>query len=618
MEKKEKSKKFNIFLGDQLNKISNLPDTQKISRMLFSSKNVEFEKSDSLLKNVQLLLDNIIYEKQELIEKIISLFEKQKDINTSFYKSILDESFISSLIYLNYDNLFEENFSNLIKKHSPFSFNDNGSPQVPFYKILGDIKTYDECVLSTQGLKKIKILDFYNKFWTKLKSELEKHPTVLLGVDFNDSTILGILDYVFSKGNKKPKQIYLYSNKITENFLDKDEVKNFIKKFSIKIIEGENKEFLNVFKTNLFETNQKEEFFIAQEKENIVKEKTEEIIEEDKISKETIESENSEEISLKKEVLEKKLPIFEDNSLKKIILKEHPNFSQKKVKEQENIKTGEIKTIDIDILEDTFLETKTEIDFKTFFLKKFPIKFKNFSSNLKPINIRNLGPIDIDFGFDKQNAMSVRIIDYSSFRLIEMKRRDFKIAIGVDSNSAICLKGNLFYEYEIYRSSNNNRLEWILNFMTNLFDGCNIKFHSNNFICDLKFENYLEHSKFDTINKIFKDYKNLVKNLKLHKNKTFSELDNTFYQIYLLEKNLNKSSFNSWINAKIKLSIDNIVNKGDSLIIKRRQKYNLKNLSYDLIENISVIEPISKNEIKDGYLILRRKNAKVDLQEVEK
>lgn len=598
----ETNVKFNIFLGDELNKISNSPSVQGISKELFSSKKVAFERSDSLLKNIQLLLNNVIYDKNEIIEKISYIFRERNKRETFFYKSILDENFVSSLVYMNYDYIFEDNFSSLIKKSTPFLLNRSESFQIPFYKIFGDFKTENKCILSTQDLKKLKVLDFYKEFWDKLKSEIEKNPTVLLGIDFRDSVNIEILNYLFAKTNRKYKQIYVYVNKESEEYLEKEEVQNLIGNYSIKVIKGENREFLNVFKTMIFQ-----EFNSDFYDESLIEEKLERVIGEDFIEI----REAKEEVEEINEI--KKLPIFEENS-KKIILKNYIDFSKKKNEElDENTRIINMTSAN----REDFFETATEIKFKTLFLDKFPIKYKNFSNNIKPVSVQDLGFIDIDFGFEKQNSMGVKIIDYPKFRLIEMKRRDFKISIGVDFNSSICLKTNGYYEYEIYRGSKNFRLIGIFNFMMNLFQGSTIKFHSNNFMCDLKVESFLEYGKFKALDEILRKYENLRKTFRI-KNKNFSDLDNSFYQIDLLENHLKSNVFDSWINARIKISEDNIIEVGNNLILKRENVYYLKNISYNLMEVISLKDEILKSEIKDGYLILKRKPVQIILEEIKK
>lgn len=609
--------KFNIFLGDQLNDISNSPSFQTISKELFSSKNIAFERSNSLLENIQFLLDHVIYPRNEIKYKVSYIFRERSKRETFFYKSILEENFVSSLIYMNYDYIFENNFTSLIEKNTPFSLSENENGQIPFYKIFGDFQDKDKCILSTQDLKKVKLLEFYKSFWNKLKDELEKNPTVLLGIDFRDSTSVELLDFIFSKAKGKHKQIYAYINKTSNNYLEKSYVKELINDYSIKIITGENQEFLNNFKTMIFKEfnpnleNKEETKKIEEEL------KADEVISSDRLSEEIIKEEvikveDTETIQEIEEINEsKKLPIFEEES-KKIILKNYIASSKKEEAKKET------KIINVRNKKENLLETATEIRFKSLFLDNFPVKYKNFSNNLTSISIRDLGLINIDFGFEKQNSMAVRIIDYKKFRLIEMKRRDFKISIGVDLNSAICLKTNGYYEYQIYKGSKNSKLVWIFNFMMNLFQGSTIKFYSNNFICDMKVENFLEYGKFKALNEVFNKYEFLKKTLKINKNKKFSNLDNSFYQIDLLANNLNINNFDSWINAKIKLSEETPIVVGDKLILKRQHTYYFKELSYNLVEAITLTEDISKNEIKEDFLILKRKPVKIILERVKK
>lgn len=265
------------------------------------------------------------------------------------------------------------------------------------------------------------------------------------------------------------------------------------------------------------------------------------------------------------------------------------------------------------------METASEIKYKTLFLDKFPIKYKNFSKIQKPLKVINVGVCDVDFGFEKLNKVNVKLIDYPKFRLVELKKREFKISIGLGNlNSTIFLQTNGFFEYEIQRNIKNNRFENILEFFIKLFSGAAIKFNLKNIICDLEFSNFIEKSKFEIIRDNFEKYKELSEKFNFNKNKDFSDMENSFYEIYLSHKFLilKEDKLETWINSNIEN--DFRVKVGDKLILKRVYKLNFKNLDFDILENIIIKEPISSKEILNNKIKLNRKFVNISIEKINK
>lgn len=254
---KSDQKKFNIFLGEFLNKLSNTPTTQMISKELFAMKKKDYvliNNNLSLPELSQNLLDDIILEKDEIFEILNKLFSKNSKYNNSFHKALLDSNLFSTIISSNYDSIFEDYFFDLLNKQTPFSINKDEVNKISFYKLYGDFNIPDKFVLSTQDIKRLKILDFYTPFWRKISDDLCKNPTILFGINFSDSTILGILEFIFSKIKKQHQPVYLYS----DTAINSEITQNFIDTYSITVIEGKMDEFLNIIK-NYFPDLQKEE-----------------------------------------------------------------------------------------------------------------------------------------------------------------------------------------------------------------------------------------------------------------------------------------------------------------------------------------------------------------------
>lgn len=274
----------------------------------------------------------------------------------------------------------------------------------------------------------------------------------------------------------------------------------------------------------------------------------------------------------------------------------------------------ETKTMELAIKEEDFLETASEIKYKTLFLDKFPIKYRNFSKNIQAERISNIGIAEVDFGFEKLNNVQVKLLEYPKFKMIEFRKRDFKVALGVNTEGTIFLRSNDLFEYEIFENIKNNRLKYILKFFINLFSGTTIKFHLANIVCDIDFVNHIESFKFNNILEILENYENLVKVYGLNRNKDLASTKISFYSLLLLGTELTTKSVDTWINLKIDKPEN--FNVGDNLILNRLHKFNLKNLPFDLLERIEVKNSIKENELINNKIHLNRKTVKITLEKV--
>lgn len=274
----------------------------------------------------------------------------------------------------------------------------------------------------------------------------------------------------------------------------------------------------------------------------------------------------------------------------------------------------ETKTMEFAIKEEDFLETASEIKFKTLFLDKFPIKYRNFSKNIQAERISNIGVAEVDFGFEKLNNVQVKLLEYPKFKMIEFRKRDFKVALGVNTEGTIFLRSNDLFEYEIFENIKNNRLKYILKFFIDLFSGTTIKFHLSNIVCDIDFVNHIESFKFNNILEVLENYENLVKVYGLNRNKDLASTRISFYSLLLLGTELTTKSVDTWINLKIDKPEN--FNVGDNLILNRLHKFNLKNLPFDLLERIEVKNSIKENELINNKIHLNRKTVKITLEKM--
>ena len=246
--------KFNLFIGENFNELISLPTNQLIIRNLLSVTDrdvIVLNNNLSLPEFVQKLMDKVLYGKKEIVEIINNIFSMESKIDLTFYRNIFDSNIFSTIISTNYDYTLEENFLNLIKISTPFNVSHDESGRIGFYKIFGDYKDRDTFIISTQDIKRVKMLAFYNEFWDKLRSEFNKRPTLLFAVNFEDKVFLDVLDFIIAKTDRL-QPIYLYASDEIERILADKSIINFINKYSIEIIKGENEEFLDNIKEKFY------------------------------------------------------------------------------------------------------------------------------------------------------------------------------------------------------------------------------------------------------------------------------------------------------------------------------------------------------------------------------
>ena len=246
--------KFNLFIGENFNELISLPTNQLIIRNLLSVTDrdvIVLNNNLSLPELVQRLMDKILYGKKEIVEIISNIFSMENKSDLTFYNNIFDSNIFSSIISTNYDYTLEENFLNLIKISTPFNVSNDESGRVAFYKIYGDYKDRDKFIISTQDVKRVKMLAFYNEFWGKLRAEFNKRPTILFAVNLEDKVFLDVLDFIIAKTDRL-QPIYLYSSDEIDKLLTDKDIISFINKYSIEIIKGENKEFIANIKEKFY------------------------------------------------------------------------------------------------------------------------------------------------------------------------------------------------------------------------------------------------------------------------------------------------------------------------------------------------------------------------------
>lgn len=165
-------------------------------------------------------------------------------------------------------------------------------------------------------------------------------------------------------------------------------------------------------------------------------------------------------------------------------------------------------------------ESGLEIKYTSLQLKNFPIRYKNFSEKMDFDEIVNIGTTSIKIGNTSIHNVTLKILVYSKFKLLEIKTREFKLALSIELNDKQTLvKKDDYFKYDIHDKVKTSRLSEVVEIFKRIFAGENITFKYNQLIGDISFENRLEVYKFTIITETINSYKFITNELELYKEK---------------------------------------------------------------------------------------------------
>lgn len=358
--------------------------------------------------------------------------------------------------------------------------------------------------------------------------------------------------------------------------------------------------------------------------------------------------------SLNKDAVDEKIKdIIEDN--KEEILFENEDFTEdEKIVSIDNKISDEIVSVNKDIIEDekiistdgnisdeavsvnniskentdprhviisadnSSFESGLEIKYTSLQLRNFPIKYKNFSEKMDFDEIVNIGTTSIKIGNTVIHNVLLKILVYGKFKLLEIKTREFKLALSIELNDKQTLvKKDDYFKYNIYDKVKTSRLSEVAELFKKVFAGENITFKYNQLIGDISFENRLEVYKFTIISETINSYKFITKELELYKEKNINELKDTFYTLFLLNSYLKNEKLSNWVNFRIKNNYN--ILSGDILSFEKTHKLHLHGINFDLKEHVKLMEPVSSREINEkNEICCYRKAVEITLEKIKK
>lgn len=321
------------------------------------------------------------------------------------------------------------------------------------------------------------------------------------------------------------------------------------------------------------------------------------------------------ESTLKEEKKQKKIEI--EDSVQKVeeTLKLETEIKEEEKEIEEKTEPKEIK---ISIDNCMLVESGIEIKYTSLQLNNFPISYSNFSKDLSFNEIISVGTTSVKIGNYLLNNASIKILVYDKFKLLEIKTREFKVALSIDLiNKEHLVKAQDYYKYEIFNKIKTSRFIEVINIFKEIFKGTKLEFQYKKLIGEISFENRIEIYKFNVLEEIVNSYKNIVTELSLNREKNIIETTNNFYEIFLTECSLKNKKFDSWINFRIRNSYD--IQKDDKIIFERIHHLNFKGINFDIKEIIKIKDGISQREItQDNEICSYRKAVEISLEKIEK
>ena len=426
-----------------------------------------------------------------------------------------------------------------------------------------------------------------------------------------------------------------------ESILNKAQQKKLFLEKELEEIPKEEKEEIKVQETSIKDGVVKEDLVLEENRleaelssENVQEENLEESLEKenseaedkDKLEENVISEEKEIEVEKTLEV-EEELEVKEEETTSETLEKASENETVlEKPQEEEKVEIvvedleekREAKDITITTDNSMLVESGLEIQYTSLHLNNFPISYSNFSNELSFNEVISIGTSAIKIGETLLNNTSLKILVYDKFKLLEIKTREFKVALSIDLlNGETLVKNGDFYKYEIFNKIKNSRFIEVINIFKEIFSGAKIEFKFKKLVGDITFENRIEVYKFNLLQELANSYKNIVSSFSLNREKNFAEVTNSFYEVFLTEAILEGKKIDSWINFRLKNDFD--IQAGDNLTFERIHKLDFKGINFDIKEIIKVKSEVSEREFtKDNEICGYRRAVEISLKKVEK
>lgn len=242
------AQKLNLFIGDLISEITGFPKRVELADTVIfdirQSAKGYIKNRNSFSDVAQAYLDAVVSSKNSLLKQLKEIFDMKHYNNVDIYNNIFELDYFKTIITMNYDTVLEKLYPNFINKITPTKNSVSEDEKINFYKIMGDISNLEDIFITSQDIRKLKVLDFYNEFFSQICAELKSRPTLFLGVELKDPDFIDMLDFIMKKAGKIDQPMYIVSS---TSVID-NKVSEVINKYNLKLTVFDETEFLNGIK----------------------------------------------------------------------------------------------------------------------------------------------------------------------------------------------------------------------------------------------------------------------------------------------------------------------------------------------------------------------------------
>lgn len=272
----------------------------------------------------------------------------------------------------------------------------------------------------------------------------------------------------------------------------------------------------------------------------------------------------------------------------------------------------EPKTVTVDFTKEIGkFETALEIKYSSLKLSQFPIKISNIPEGMTFPDIVVIGNTDIKIGNETIKNCHLKILSNESIKLLEIKHREFKLALSVSLNNDTIKNYGTIRVYEISSLIKYSRMIKVLEMLEKIFNGAVISFKVNRLYGDIEAEDRIELMKIKTIQNFFKTFENSGCKFQADK---LPKCENIYYLLELYAALKENRIIETWCNFNFNNENINLKEK-DSLIVKRKYPFD-KNLVIE--EKITLKAPIDKGSLFKDKAVGYRKICTIELSKSEK
>ena len=272
----------------------------------------------------------------------------------------------------------------------------------------------------------------------------------------------------------------------------------------------------------------------------------------------------------------------------------------------------EPKTVTVDFTKEIGkFETALEIKYSSLKLSQFPIKISNIPEGMTFPDIVVIGNTDIKIGNETIKNCHLKILSNESIKLLEIKHREFKLALSVSLNNDTIKNYGTIRVYEISSLIKYSRMIKVLEMLEKIFNGAVISFKVNRLYGDIEAEDRIELMKIKTIQNFFKTFENSGCRFQADK---LPKCENIYYLLELYAALKENRIIETWCNFSFNNENINLKEK-DSLIVKRKYPFD-KNLVIE--EKITLKAPIDKGSLFKDKAVGYRKICTIELSKAEK